>query len=322
MKRLYPSSLRPQGVEIVRTWAFYTIYRSGVGLTGKKPWETILLNGNVLATDGKKMSKSLGNIISPSELQRDYPTDAIRQWSAMSGAMAKDRPFSYEDIRYAKSFLNKVWNAAKFVETAAEGYDCKIPDFGSLSIIDKWMVSRMNQTISEYTERFEKFEYQHAIGILHNFFWHDFCDNYLEYVKHRIYGADASAKSHAQYVLRYVLLNTIKLLAPVAPHITEEIYFGLFSADAEKDGSLYLSKWPAAGNVDDSAMSSMASFNTAISEIRKHKASSQIAQNAELEQATLVLPEPMPEELINELKSVAKIKSVTQKNGSQFGITF
>ena len=102
--KLYPISLRPQGVEIVRTWAFYTIYRSGVGLTGKAPWKEILLNGNVLAPDGKKMSKSLGNIIAPAELLKEYPTDAIRQWAALSGAMAKDRPFSYEDIKFSKSF--------------------------------------------------------------------------------------------------------------------------------------------------------------------------------------------------------------------------
>ena len=172
--RLYPNSLRPQGVEIVRTWAFYTIYRSGVGITGKKPWENILLNGNVLAPDGKKMSKSLGNIISPTQLQQEYPTDAVRQWAAMSGAMAKDRPFSYEDIKYAKSFLNKLWNAARFVEQSTEDYDKKQVAFDDLSAIDKWMFSRMNQLVATFTKHMEVFEFQQAIGKLHDFFWHDF----------------------------------------------------------------------------------------------------------------------------------------------------
>ena len=210
--KLYPNSLRPQGVEIVRTWAFYTIYRSGVGLTGKPPWETILLNGNVLAPDGKKMSKSLGNIISPSELQRDYPTDAIRQWAALSGAMAKDRPFSYEDIKYAKSFLIKFWNAARFIEGATKDYandangtnadgsggadvNAIIP-FGSLHSIDKWMFSRTNQVIRDFTSAMEKYEYHTAMSGFLNFFWHEVCDNYLEYVKHRIY--DISRKAPRQ----------------------------------------------------------------------------------------------------------------------------
>ncbi|HIH23068.1 TPA: valine--tRNA ligase, partial [Candidatus Micrarchaeota archaeon] len=252
--KLYPNSLRPQGVEIVRTWAFYTIYRSGVGLTGTPPWETILLNGNVLAPDGKKMSKSLGNIISPTDLQRDYPIDAIRQWAALSGAMAKDRPFSYEDIKYAKSFLIKFWNAARFIEGATKDYDDLPVQFGSLHPIDKWVFSRMNQIIRDFTDAMEKYEYHTAMSQFLNFFWHEVCDNYLEYVKHRIYDESQeegakSAKKSAQFVLRYVLFNSIKLVAPVLPHISEELYHSFFGA--KENESIHLSKWPEPKEIDE-----------------------------------------------------------------------
>lgn len=307
--KLYPNSLRPQGVEIVRTWAFYTIYRSGVGITGKQPWETILLNGNVLAPDGKKMSKSLGNVISPSELQKQYPTDAIRQWAAMSGAMAKDRPFSYEDIKYAKSFLNKLWNAAKLVELSAADFNEKDVEFEKLSTIDKWMISRMNQVIKESTEAMEKFEFHVVMNRMHNFFWKDFCDNYLEYVKHRIYGNDAKKKHDAQYVLRYVLLNSIKLLAPVAVHITEEIYYEVFKGK----NSIHLSEWPVVTGHSMTAVEGMEMFNAIVSEVRQYKAKNKMAQNAEIEKISIILPEQLSNELLEELKAISKIKNATVK---------
>jgi valyl-tRNA synthetase len=147
------------------------------------------------------MSKSLGNIISPTQLQLEYPTDAIRQWAGMSGAMAKDRPFSYEDIKYAKSFLNKLWNAAKFVELNLVDYDGKEVDFAQLSTIDKWMISRMNQVIKESTEAMEKFEFHQLMGKMHDFFWHDLCDNYLEIVKNRVYNGTEEEKASANYTL-------------------------------------------------------------------------------------------------------------------------
>ena len=334
MARLYPASLRPQGVEIVRTWAFYTIYRSGVALTGIPPFHTILLNGNVLAPDGKKMSKSTGNIISPSDLQRDYPTDAIRQWAAMSGAMAKDRPFSYEDIKFAKNFLSKIWNAARLVQSATKEYKTRDTtrrseapvrllseasdkwELEALGIVDRWIVSRMNQVIGEYSDAMEKFEFHTAIRTMQNFFWHDFCDNYLEYVKHRIYGEDAKAKTDAQFCLLYVLRKSVKLLALVTPHISEEIYSDVFKS---KD-SIHLSIWPTEGERDASAVASLEQFNRIISELRQHKARNRMAQNAELSKVRLSLPEPLIPELENELKQISRIKEIEQIKG-EFGVS-
>jgi valyl-tRNA synthetase len=309
MERLYPVSLRPQGVEIVRTWAFYTIYRSGA-LTNIPPFKTILLNGNVLAPDGKKMSKSLGNIISPAELLKDYPTDAIRQWAALSGAMAKDRPFSFEDIKYAKSFLAKVWNAARFVEAC--GKPATEPT--EFPIIDRWILGRLSSTIKECTGSMENFEYHQAMKKLHDFFWHDFCDNYLEYVKHRVY-SDGPTRDAALFTLNKVLLDSVKLLAPITPHISEEIFNALFGS-----GSIHRESWPEAGDEYKEDVAQVSVLNEVVSQLRQHKSRNKMPQNAELELVRLSLPEDMGPELRDELCKISKIKRLDTVKG-EFSVT-
>ncbi len=316
MERLYPSSLRPQGVEIVRTWAFYTIYRSGVALTSIPPWKEVLLNGNVLAPDGKKMSKSMGNVVSPNELLRDYPADSIRQWAAMSGAMAKDRPFSYEDIKFSKNFLTKLWNAARFIERANNGYVHSDDDWSYLNTIDRWITSRMNQVVSEYTKYMGRYEFHSAIRLLHDFFWHDFCDNYLEYVKHRVYSEEEEtehSKRAAQCSLRYVLLTSVRLLAPITPHISEEISEAFFGGRVYE--SIHLSEWPSEGEVDGGSMAKMEFFNRIVSRIRQYKAASQMSQNAELDIVRISLPKMLGPELLDELKIISKIKEIKRTEG-------
>jgi len=304
-ERLYPSSLRPQGVEIIRTWAFYTIYRSGLGITDKKPWDTVLLNGNVLAPDGRKMSKSLGNVISPMELLKEYPADALRQWAAMSGAMAKDRPFSYEDIKFAKSFLNKVWNASKFVQQSLEGYDGSKPE---LTTIDKWMMESLNQAIEECTDAMEKYEFHRCIRTLQDFFWHDFCDDYLEYVKYRIYGEDSESKKAAQYVLHEVLYAFIKMLAPIAPHISEEIYHIMFNA---KEGdTINFTSWPKAGERFGAEFEAILPMRELVSKLRQEKSSNQLSQGAEIILTTPKLE--LDSALIEEVKKIARIKEIKE----------
>ena len=299
MERLYPVSLRPQGVEIVRTWAFYTIYRSGA-LTKVPPFKEILLNGNVLAPDGKKMSKSLGNIISPTDLLRDYPTDAIRQWGALSGAMAKDRPFSYEDIKFSKSFLTKVWNASRFVETLGKpGTQDPEP-----TVIDRWIVGRLNTVIKECTGSMDAYEYHHAMKVLHDFFWHDFCDNYLEYVKYRVYG-EHPKKDAALGSLNHVLQESLKLLAPVTPHISEEVYHNLFGKE-----SIHNQSWPEAGEEYKDDVEKVAVLNDIISQLRQHKSRNKMPQNAELDKVRLSLRSGLDEELVEELKNISRVREV------------
>ncbi len=308
MERLYPVSLRPQGVEIVRTWAFYTIFRSGVALTNIPPFKTILLNGNVLAPDGKKMSKSLGNIISPAELLKDYPTDAIRQWAALSGAMAKDRPFSFEDIKYAKSFLTKVWNAARFVESCGKP---RTDDAGKrLALTDRWIIGRLNTTIKGCTADMEEFEYHHAMKRMQDFFWHDFCDNYLEYVKHRVYGEGTETKEAALFTLNHVLERSMRLMAPILPHITEEVHSALYGS-----GSIHREEWPEAGAEYADEVAKVAVLNEIVSQLRQHKSRNKLPQNAELELVRLSLPTELGKELQDELALISKIKSIETVKG-------
>ncbi|MBI5228227.1 valine--tRNA ligase [Candidatus Micrarchaeota archaeon] len=306
MERLYPASLRPQGVEIVRTWAFYTIYRSGVALTGMPPFKSILLNGNVLAPDGKKMSKSAGNIISPTDLLCEYPADAIRQWAALSGAMAKDRPFSYEDIKHAKSFLSKVWNAAKFIVGLPKPGN-KAPN---LSMIDKWILGKLNSLIADCTDHMEKFEFHYAMSKLQKFFWNDFCDNYIEFVKHRVY-SESEDKDAALYALNKVLSETMLLFAPIMPHVSEEIHGELYG----KNQSIHKLSWPTAGEKFSEEVTKVEVLVQIVSELRQHKSKNRMAQNAELGKVRLSLPEEIDPLLIEELKKISKIKEVEITKG-------
>lgn len=323
MKRLYPSSLRPQGVEIVRTWTFYTIFRSGVALTGIPPWKEILLNGNVLAPDGKKMSKSLGNVISPNELLKTYPADAIRQWAAMSGAMAKDRPFSYEDLKFSKSFLTKLWNAAKFIELNLSNYKKLERHSKNMTHTDRWILKRCDALIKSCSEAFENYDYQKAIYSLHDFFWHDFCDDYMEYVKHRIYGPDCDEKNGARYTLHTVLEVVVLLLAPIAPHITEEIYHEVLKGE----WSVHRAAWPSKIEVGEAeGLEAVETLREIIKQARQRKAAARLAQNAEIEKAIISGKNEETESLVKtglveEIKKIAKIKEIEFKPADKISVS-
>ncbi|VVB57312.1 Isoleucine--tRNA ligase [uncultured archaeon] len=298
-RRAYPASLRPQGVEIVRTWAFYTIYRCNE-LTGKAPFGELLLNGNVLAPDGKKMSKSLGNIIAPDKLLTDYGADSIRIWASLSGAMAKDRPFSFQDIQYAKSFLHKLLNAGKLVQKAIEGYEPKEADAAHLRPIDRYFLHRLHQVVSEANDSWKEYEFHRLSKSVQEFFWHEFCDYYLEYVKYRIYeskGGDAGtpapaaspeSKRAAQYTLHTIYSTVLKLLAPVTPHASEEMW-QMFAQDA-KD-SIHLQSYPSPDSRFAQVPSAAAGLLLAkvMAEIRQQKASNKKPLNAPIARLELGL---------------------------------
>jgi len=324
LAKVYPASLRPQGTEIIRTWAFYTIYRC-LMLTGKPAFKELLLNGNVLAPDGKKMSKSLGNIIAPDALIEQYSADAVRQWASLSGALAKDRPFAYKDIQYAQTFVTKLWNASKFVEKAIEGWD---GSSGELRTIDKWMLSRLNSVVKICTDGYESFDFYVTMNTLHNFFWHEFCDYYLEEVKHRLYQPEVygeKSREAAQYVLSTVLLSSLKMLAPVVSHVTEELYQEIFiKGGREKTKSIHLSQFPKFDEkmVDEKAGKAGALLNRILGEVRKQKGARKMALNAEVEKVSVILSAeemqllPLIEE---EIKAAGRAKAIELKEG-EFGV--
>ena len=307
-KKAYPTQLRPQGVEIVRTWAFYTIYRSGVALTGKKPWDTILLNGNVLAPDGKKMSKSLGNVIDPMELMKEYPVDAIRQWAAMSGAMAKDRPFSYEDLKYAKQFLNKLWNIYRFTAPHIAKQEVSVQE---LPTIERGFLSRLSAVIKEVSEAMERYDFRRAIITLQHFTWYEVADYYIEYAKPYLYEGTEEEKRARIYTLRELMKGIITMLYPFTPHIAEEIYAGLFG---EKE-SLQLERWPSPRERDEQAEEILRVANEVARAVRDYKARNRLSQKERVAKVTITTPVELPQDVLENLMKTLHIGEIEVREG-------
>jgi valyl-tRNA synthetase len=310
-EKVYPCSLRPQGTEIIRTWGFYSILRCGI-LTGKSPFKDIIINGMVLGSDGKKMSKSTKNYEDPEKVFKLYSADAIRQWVALSGILAKDRPFNYKDMDYGESFLKKVWNAFKFVENAEK----KAKESDDYDLTDRWILSRLNKLIKKTTADFNNYDFYSAITGVQSFFWHEFCDLYLEDVKWRVYSKEDGA---AVKTLKIVLISSLKLLAPFIPFTSEDIY-----SNFEKD-SIHLSSWPASREefINDEVENMVNVFHEIVSRVRKFKSESNLPLGNEIQFSEVTVTEellkPMAE-LSEELKNVCKIKVLELKGGGELKV--
>jgi valyl-tRNA synthetase len=303
-ERLYPSALRPQGTDIIRTWAFYTIFRCKK-LTGKVPFKEVLVNGMVCGEDGKKMSKSLNNYVEAKDVVEKAGVDALRQWSALSGGTGKDNQFRWKDVNYAKSFIRKLWNASRFTEKALEGYSGGDADY---RVIDKWMQSRLNQTIEKVSKAMDDDDFYSALTEIQSFFWHDYCDYYIEDVKYRVYGGES--KAGAQATLSKSLKAVLEMMFPFAPFTTSEIYSELFGGR--------IKSWPEKGRVDDKVLLLGKTLHEALSQVRQQKADANKALNSELEEVRVVLPLDLVDEFADvsdDLKGVAKAERVVVEAG-------
>lgn len=242
---LIPMSVRAQGPEIIRTWTFYTIVRS-LYHTGKLPWRDIMISGFVLAKKGEKFSKSKNNsILTPTELIASYSADAVRYW-ATGSKLGTDTFFSTNDLAAARRFLTKLWNSCKF--SLSHLQDIDLTEKPELLPIDQWIIARTR----EVTQKAQMLLYDYEIGSarreIDDFFWRDFCDNYIEIVKERLYRPDIHGdkeRKSGQHALYYTVLNILKLYAIYVPHITEYIYQEFFRQH-EKVISLHLLLWEGA----------------------------------------------------------------------------
>ena len=188
-KKLFPADLRPQGHEIIRTWAFYTIVKSLIH-EDTIPWKNIMVNGWVLTADKTKMSKSKGNIVSPVRLMKERGTDMVRYWAA-SYSPGTDVIYSEDIFKNGKRLINKLWNAAKFVSLHMSNLNVTTASILKINRdTDRWIVSKLYDVVKVGTKSFEEFEYFVAKNQAETFFWRDFCDNYLELIKIRIYNAN------------------------------------------------------------------------------------------------------------------------------------
>ena len=232
-----PFSLRPQAHDIIRTWLFYTVVKS-LYAENELPWNNTIISGFV-TLKGEKMSKSQGNTISPQEVMEKYSADSLRFWAAGS-KLGEDLDYMENDLVAGKKFENKLWNASNFVFMNLTDYKNAKPK--KIEKIDELFLNKLNELVLSCTEAFENYEYAKAKLETEKFFWSMFCDNYLEIVKKRIY-ENKKGKESSQYALYTGLLTILKLIAPIMPFITEEIYQTYFKK-FEGDKSMHISQWP------------------------------------------------------------------------------
>ena len=200
---------------------------SGMEHMKEKPFDHVFIHGIVRDEQGRKMSKSLGNGIDPLEVIDKYGTDALRFTLASGNAPGNDIRFSWDKVEASRNFINKIWNASRFVLMNLEIDRCELPGNDRLQLEDKWILSRMNSVAGEVGANIEKYELGIAIAKLYDFMWDEVCDWYIELVKNRLYGDDKESSKTAQKVLCYVLSNTLCMLHPFIPFITEEIWQAL-----------------------------------------------------------------------------------------------
>ncbi len=237
----YPTSVLVTGYDIIFFWVARMIF-SGIEQMGRVPFSHVIMHGLVRDAQGSKMSKSLGNGIDPLEVIDRYGTDALRYALTIGTAPGNDMRFSEEKLESSRNFCNKIWNAFRFVMMNFDGdADFSKADPSNLTVADKWILSRLNTVAREVTENLDKYDLSIGLQKIYEFIWEEFCDWYIEMVKPRLYDSNSKGRLEALAVLNRVLKDSMKLLHPYMPFITEEIYSHLETGDE----SIMISPWPA-----------------------------------------------------------------------------
>ena len=235
----YPTSTLVTGYDIIPFWVMRMMF-SGIEHTGKVPFDTVLIHGLVRDSQGRKMSKSLGNGIDPLEVIDKYGADALRLTLVTGNAPGNDMRFYWERVEASRNFANKVWNASRFIMMNIEkAENTDNIDLSLLTDADKWILSKVNRLAKDVTENMEKYDLGVVVAKIYDFIWEEFCDWYIEMVKPRLYNDEDTTKAAALWTLKTVLINSLKLLHPYMPFITEEIFCNL--SDEE---SIMISEWP------------------------------------------------------------------------------
>ncbi len=280
--KLTPMSMRTQAHEIIRTWTFYTIVRS-LYHTGKIPWKDLMICGFVLAKKGEKLSKSKNNNpYDPQSLIEAHSADALRYWTA-GARLGTDTFFSPDELAIPKRFITKLWNAARFAILHLQDIDLsRTPE---LLPVDRWIIERVNETAANAAKLLYEYEIGSAKREIDDLFWKDFCDNYIEIVKERLYEPDvhgAEARESGQHALYYALLNILKLYSIYVPHITEHIYQEFFRQH-EKEFSIHLARWAKPSSIDGDLIRFGETLKDVLFEMRKYKTERSLSMWAEME---------------------------------------
>jgi valyl-tRNA synthetase len=313
MKKIYPMSLRVQAFEIIRTWLFDTVVKSDYH-TDSLPWKDVMISGWGLDEKGRKISKSLGNFVAPEMLISKYSADALRYWSA-EATLGQNLRYNEEEIKVGKKTINKLWNASKFVFMHLENYEyLDYFDQSKLENADLWILEELKLAIVDYHKNFANYEYAKAKEALSKFFWDKLCDNYLEFVKHRLYSeTEGDAKEAAKWTLYKVLFAVLKLWAPIMPFITEELYAQYFKEDIGEK-SIHTLLLPQTSDFLTEKID-FSSVLAIVGEIRRYKASKFYSIKKELKSLTIESTDKAIEENFDLLKIVLSFAEVKSGKG-------
>ena len=235
----YPTNVLVTGYDIIFFWVIRMVF-SGLEQTGKEPFHTVLIHGLVRDSQGRKMSKSLGNGIDPLEVIDKYGADALRMTLMTGNAPGNDMRFYWERVEASRNFANKVWNASRFIMMNIEKAPVTDVKLSDLQMADRWILSKVNTLAKDVTENMDKYELGIALQKVYDFIWEEFCDWYIEMVKPRLWSEEDTTKAAALWTLKTVLIQSLKLLHPYMPFITEEIFCNL----QDEEPSIMISSWP------------------------------------------------------------------------------
>ena len=301
---IYPMDLRPQGYDIIRTWIYYTILKSHTH-TDTKPWNNVMLSGMGLMEEGKDFSKSNNRVIKPEKVAEEYSADALRWWSSKV-KLGEDLVFKKQDLEAGQRLIEKLWNAAKFTNQFIEQKPEKPEE---LSTIDKWLLQKREKTVKEATERFEELEYDQSKELVREFFWHELADEFIEIQKQKLYDGDEAAV----YTLYTCVLDTLKMLAPIMPHITEEIYQEIYR-DFEGEKSIHITSWPEPRDFNFKEEKQKGeNLIDLISALRKYKTENGMALNQEIEEIEIYTDKEINLKTLKRAMNVQKIAELSSK---------
>lgn len=239
LEYFYPTDVLVTGYDIIFFWVIRMVF-SGIEQTGKCPFHTVLIHGLVRDSQGRKMSKSLGNGIDPLEVIEKYGADALRMTLITGNAPGNDMRFYWERVENSRNFANKIWNASRFIMMNMEKAPDARAEIEDLTMADRWILSKANGLAKEVTDNLDKYELGIALQKVYDFVWEEFCDWYIEMVKPRLWGEGDATKAAAIWTLKTVLIQSLKLLHPYIPFVTEEIFCNL----QEEEESIMVSSWP------------------------------------------------------------------------------
>ncbi len=324
-QKLFPADLRPQAHEIIRSWAFYTLVKSHLH-HDSVPWHDLMISGWCLASDKTKMSKSKGNVVTPTALLEEKGTDAVRYW-ASTAKLGTDTAFSEDLLKIGNKLVTKLWNASKFAATIMGDTPLgkSLPEGGEAPL-DRWMLSRIHRAITEADRCFAEYDYAGARAAVEDVFWNDFCDNYLELVKSRAYGNMGEAGQHsAACTIWHTLHAILKLFAPFVPHITEEIYHIIYTEEATRIGSIHArGNWPEAQAfpLDEAAEAAGVTTVALLELVRKAKSEKGVSIKYPIDQAVVSGVEAdVLDAIADDLKAAGTISELTTGDAPSEAVT-